>query len=130
MQPNILIAKTLVKSAVAWAALAFALAPAEALANGSGNRNVAAFTLTILHNNDGESSLLPREIDGVEYGGIARFVSVVGSEKVHANSNWDRGESRRRGVLVLNSGDNFLAGLTREASNAAGTDYDAMKPVK
>jgi 5'-nucleotidase len=126
MQSNILIAKTLLKSAVVWAALAFALAPAETLADGSGNRNVAAFTLTILHNNDGESSLLPREINGVEYGGIARFVSVVGSEKVRANSNWDRGESRRRGVLVLNSGDNFLAGLTREASNAAGTDYDAL----
>ena len=84
-----------------------------------------AFTLTILHNNDGESSLLPREIDGVEYGGIARFVTQVRRERYRAYFNWDRGESFHRGVVTLNSGDNFLAGLTREASNEAGVDYDA-----
>lgn len=84
-----------------------------------------AFTLTILHNNDGESSLLPREIDGVEYGGIARFVTKVRRERFRAMRNWDPGESRRRGVVTLNSGDNFLAGPIREVSNAAGIDYDA-----
>ncbi|QYJ03143.1 5'-nucleotidase C-terminal domain-containing protein [Nocardioides panacisoli] len=84
------------------------------------------FTLTILHNNDGESSLLPGEVDGAEYGGIARFVTKVGAERREAGKrSYDRGESRRRGVVTLNSGDNFLAGLTREASNEAGVDYDA-----
>ncbi len=84
------------------------------------------FTLTILHNNDGESSLLPREVDGVEYGGIARFVTEVRQERWQSGiRSFDRGESLRRGVITLNSGDNFLAGLTREASNAAGVDYDA-----
>ena len=34
-------------------------------------------TLTLLHNNDGESSLLPSAVEGVEYGGIARFVTEV-----------------------------------------------------
>ncbi|PJJ57580.1 5'-nucleotidase [Mumia flava] len=85
------------------------------------------FTLTILHNNDGESALLPSEVDGVEYGGIARFVNEVRKERLKAgiwSYNW--GESLRRGVVTLNSGDNFLAGLTREASNEAGVDYDAL----
>ncbi len=85
------------------------------------------FTLTILHNNDGESSLLPRDVGGVEYGGIARFVTEVRKERWQSGLwSFDRGESLRRGVVTLNSGDNFLAGLTREASNAAGVDYDAL----
>ena len=87
----------------------------------------AAFTLTILHNNDGESSLLPSEVEGVEYGGIARFVNEVENERRLAGGrSYDEGESHRRGVVTLNSGDNFLAGLTREASNEAGVDYDAL----
>ena len=82
-------------------------------------------TVTILHNNDGESALLPSEINGVEYGGIARFVTAVQRERLRSFLNWNRGESFRRIALTLNSGDNFLAGLTREASNEAGIDYDA-----
>lgn len=88
----------------------------------------ADFTLTILHNNDGESSLLPSEVgeSEVEYGGIARFVTEVRQERRQAGRwSYDRGESKRRGVVTLNSGDNFLAGLTREASREAGVDYDA-----
>lgn len=86
-----------------------------------------AFTLTILHNNDGESSLLPREVEGVDYGGIARFVTEVRTERRQSGIwSFDRGESLRRGVVTLNSGDNFLAGLTREASNEADVDYDAL----
>jgi len=85
-----------------------------------------AFTLTVLHNNDGESSLIPRDIDGVEYGGIAQFVTEIRRERYRSYFNWDRGESFRRGVVTLNSGDNFLAGLTREASTEAGVDYDAL----
>lgn len=84
-----------------------------------------ALTVTILHNNDGESALLPSEINGVEYGGIARFVTAVQRERLRSFLNWNRGESFRRIALTLNSGDNFLAGLTREASNEAGIDYDA-----
>ena len=74
----------------------------------SGDR--PAFTLTIMHNNDGESSLLPLEVDGVEYGGVARFQTKV--DELRRESGWrtyDRGEARRRGVVLLNSGDNFLA---------------------
>jgi 5'-nucleotidase len=94
-------------------------------ADGRGHAGSKSFTLTIIHNNDGESSLLPRQIEGVEYGGIARFVTEIRHERWQSYFNWDPGESRRRGVVTLNSGDNFLAGLTREASNEAGIDYDA-----
>ncbi len=98
------------------------IAVEPAAATGKG----AAFTLTIAHNNDGESALLPSDIDGVEYGGIGRFVTTVRREWLRSYFNWDRGESFRRGFVTLNSGDNFLAGLTREASNEAGIDFDAL----
>ena len=97
----------------------------NASADGRHHHGRDSLTLTIIHNNDGESSLLPSEIEGVEYGGIARFVTEVRQERWQSFFNWDPGESRRRGVVTLNSGDNFLAGLTREASNEAGIDYDA-----
>ncbi|MGB7449869.1 MAG: bifunctional metallophosphatase/5'-nucleotidase [Ornithinimicrobium sp.] len=94
---------------------------------GGHHKKGADFTLTILHNNDGESSLLPSEVEGAEYGGIARFVTTVRQQRREAGRpSYDRGEARRRGVVTLNSGDNFLAGLTREASNEAGVDYDAL----
>jgi 5'-nucleotidase / UDP-sugar diphosphatase len=74
------------------------------------------FTLTILHNNDGESSLLPTNVDGVEYGGIARFQRKVDTLRLESHFSFDRGESPRRGVVLLNSGDNYLAGTTFQAS--------------
>ena len=88
----------------------------------------AAFTLTILHNNDGESSLLPTEVDGVEYGGVARFQSKVDQLRAQAGqSSYDEGEARRRGVVLLNSGDNYLPGATFQASQQDGAPfYDAV----
>jgi 5'-nucleotidase / UDP-sugar diphosphatase len=74
------------------------------------------FTLTILHNNDGESSLLPTTVDGVDYGGIARFQRKVDTLRLESHFSFDRGESPRRGVVLLNSGDNYLAGTTFQAS--------------
>ncbi len=99
------------------------LAPAPATATGG---PFPDFTLTIAHNNDGESALLSSEIDGTEYGGIGRFVTAVQIQRFVSYFNWQPGESFRRGAVTLNSGDNFLAGLTREASNEAGIDYDAL----
>ncbi len=98
----------------------------NASAHGRYHHRAKGFTLTIIHNNDGESSLLPREIDGVEYGGIARFITEVRQERRQAWRSWDPGESWNRGYVTLNSGDNFLAGLTREAGNEDGVDYDAL----
>ncbi|GAA4721460.1 bifunctional metallophosphatase/5'-nucleotidase [Isoptericola chiayiensis] len=87
----------------------------------------ADFTLTILHNNDGESSLLPTTVDDAEYGGIARFVRKVDTLRWRSYLNYDRGESFKRGVVTLNSGDNFLAGTTFQASREEGAPfYDAV----
>jgi 5'-nucleotidase / UDP-sugar diphosphatase len=81
------------------------------------------FTLTILHNNDGESSLLPTTLDGVEYGGIARFQRKVDTLRLGSHFSFDRGESRKRGVVLLNSGDNYLAGTTFQASQEPGAPF-------
>jgi len=89
-------------------------------------------TLTILHNNDGESSLLPLEIDGVEYGGVARFQSKVDQLRIGAGQlSFDEGESRNRGSLLLNSGDNYLAGTSFQASQQDGAPfYDALAVLR
>jgi len=79
--------------------------------------DAGAASLTILHNNDGESALLPFD-DPADHGGIARAVTAVDQLRALA---LDDG----RDVLVLSSGDNFLAGLAREAGARAGVDYDA-----
>ena len=77
----------------------------------------ADFTLTLLHNNDGESKLLPLMIDGQPYAGADRFVSVVERERAAAAAS--------DGILTLSSGDNFLAGAEFTASLRSGTFYDA-----
>ncbi len=82
------------------------------------------FTLTILHNNDGESELLPRGEDDQE-GGVARFKSVVDREKVEARTN-GKGKKNKRDVMMVSSGDNFLAGPEFTASLADGVFYDAI----
>jgi 2',3'-cyclic-nucleotide 2'-phosphodiesterase (5'-nucleotidase family) len=79
----------------------------------------APYTLTVLHNNDGESDLLPdtRTVGGLtfEAGGIARFGSVVERLRDGADN-----------VLLVSSGDNFLAGPVLDASRTVGTFYDAV----
>ena len=82
------------------------------------------FVLTILHNNDGESKLLPD--DGSDPG-VARFVAVMKQLQAGASGG---------GVVTLTSGDNFLASqefgvsLAREGplydSVALSGVYDAM----
>lgn len=85
-----------------------------------------AFTLTIAHNNDGESTLLPIEIDGALYGGAARFAAKLDQVELQARRNRDAGEAAKRGFVLLNSGDNFLAGTTFQASRQPGAPfYDA-----
>ncbi len=110
-------------------AAAVALLPLTSSAVGASKGSAARpdFTLTILHNNDGESSLLPTVVDGVEYGGIARFQRKVDELRLRSFFNYDRGESFKRGVVLLNSGDNYLAGTTFQASQEPGAPfYDAL----
>ena len=118
------------------AALVVALVPGGASASDGGSPG-PDFTLTILHNNDGESSLLPTTVDGVDYGGIARFQRKVDTLRAESHSSFDAGESHRRGAVLLNSGDNYLAGTTFQASQQPDApffdgvavrllDYDAL----
>ena len=103
----------------------FSAAVATGGASADGHE-VPKFTLTILHNNDGESSLVPIEVDGVEYGGVARFNAKV--DELRRNSykpSFDPGEAPQRGHLLLNSGDNYLAGTAFEASRQGSEFYDA-----
>ena len=62
-------------------------------------------TLTILHNNDGESQLV--SAPGLEdFGGAARFKTLVDQLRAEAGEN----------AVMLSSGDNFLAGPEFNAS--------------
>jgi len=83
----------------------------------------APFTLAIFHNNDGESSLLGEDItvNGIEMkgGSIGQFKSTLDSLREQASL-------RGYQSMMLSSGDNFLAGLTFNASTANGVYYDAI----
>jgi len=83
------------------------------------SQSSANFTLTLLHNNDGESQLINLG-EGLEnYGGVAHFKSRADSVKAWADSNSD-------GWIMLTSGDNFLAGPEWNASLDRGIYFDAL----
>ena len=71
----------------------------------------AAFRLTILHNNDGESQLINAGRGLEDFGGVARFAAQVAKLRQEAI---DSGS----GVLVLSAGDNYRAGPEFSASLA------------
>lgn len=86
-----------------------------------GHRSHGGFTLTILHNNDGESHLLNAP-GNPDFGGIARFKTLV--DDLRADALDGRG---KRGVVTLSSGDNFLAGPEFTASLEKGAPfYDSI----
>ncbi|MEM6394408.1 MAG: bifunctional metallophosphatase/5'-nucleotidase [Planctomycetota bacterium] len=66
-------------------------------------------TLTLLHNNDGESDILSND----PRGSAANFSALVGSERADANA-------AGHFVLTLSSGDNILPGPEFNASLATG----------
>ena len=85
---------------------------------GVGPRRAFAFSLRLLHNNDGESAVLPDTLDGFGIaGGIARFASAVDQQRAASDAD---------ATLMLSSGDNFLASSTVNASQADGVNYDAV----
>ena len=83
-------------------ALALSIASTNAFAQG---------TLTIFHNNDGESQLLPSG----DTAGIARFVATLDRERANTPGTW--------GQLTVSSGDNFLPGPEFNASFANGIPF-------
>ena len=69
------------------------------------------YWLTILHNNDGESQLIDYG-PGIlaDFGGAARFATVVENLKDDATTSRPAAPGAKRGVIMVSSGDNFLAG--------------------
>jgi 5'-nucleotidase len=102
-----------------------ALGPVEfSLPPASGTANPIDFWLTVLHNNDGETKYFPQTISGVQYGGLSRFVTLVNQQKAAALSF--PVDSLDKGVVMVSSGDNFLAGLEFNVSVQSNTYYDAI----
>jgi 5'-nucleotidase len=85
------------------------------------SKTQASFMLTILHNNDGESQLINAP-GQPNFGGIARFKTLVDDLKAAALAG-----PGQRGVVMLSSGDNFLAGPQWNASLTKGAPfYDSL----
>ena len=100
------------KKAIALVALAALLAATAVLGAPPAAAQDDPVTITILHNNDGESNLLPDEEGGDP--GIARFVATLRALQQNAAGD---------GVVTLTSGDNFLASKEFSASLENGTPY-------
>ncbi len=118
-----MITKTRVRAALV-AALALTLTAAGPAAAAPGKAaKKPAFELTLLHNNDAESSLLTGSTTA-NYGGAGRFATVVDRLKAQADEPPRGG---RDGTLMISSGDNFLAGLNLNASFEKGLPwYDSI----
>ncbi|HYZ98049.1 MAG TPA: bifunctional metallophosphatase/5'-nucleotidase [Acidimicrobiales bacterium] len=90
-----------------------------------------SFTLTVLHNNDGESQLINAGSELEDFGGVARFATVLNEARAQAQ------QGRGAGGIFVSSGDNFLAGPEFTAGLEKGVpffdtialdalDYDAI----
>ena len=73
----------------------------------------------MLHNNDGESQVVNAGDGLEEFGGIARFKTMVDQTRAFY-------EGIDHGVVTISSGDNFLPGPEFEASLNDGVFYDAL----
>ncbi|HEX6331455.1 MAG TPA: 5'-nucleotidase C-terminal domain-containing protein [Actinomycetota bacterium] len=122
----------LVTVATMLAALAVVVAPSESSAQPQSSRSTApakpnarakkvVFWLTIGHNNDGESQLIDAGSGQEDFGGVARFATLVKNVEEEALA-------RKNGAFVmLSSGDNFLAGPEFNASLEKGVPfYDSI----
>ncbi|MGF1483923.1 MAG: bifunctional metallophosphatase/5'-nucleotidase [Opitutales bacterium] len=82
-------------------------------------RLIGGFTVTLLHSNDGESQLVNAGQGLEDFGGIARFATVVENLKQRAESDTD-------GFLLVSSGDTFIPSPELDASFNDGIIYDAL----
>ncbi len=99
---NILLAMTLISGSAASCALA---------------GEPVAFWLTLLHNNDGESQLIDAGSDLQDFGGVARFATLVENLRAAAPS------APSGGSLMISAGDNYLAGPEFNASLNNGVPF-------
>ncbi|MEJ2560400.1 MAG: bifunctional metallophosphatase/5'-nucleotidase, partial [Anaerolineae bacterium] len=98
------------------------VAPASSLAAPPDPEKVD-FWLTVLHNNDGESQVINAGPDLADFGGAARFKAVVDDLKWEAvHGPWTQ-RGAKRGVVMVSSGDNFLAGPEFNASLVHGVPF-------
>jgi 5'-nucleotidase/UDP-sugar diphosphatase len=84
----------------------------------------AQYSVTILHNNDGESRLTSYRDSLPDYGGVARFATLLDLTRNYY-------ETAGHGVVSIYAGDTFLAGPQFQASLNSGapgarTFYDAL----
>ncbi len=77
----------------------------------------AEFWLTVLHNNDGESQLIDAGSGLEDFGGAARFATVVANLRAQART------APAGGSLLISAGDNFLAGPEFNASLNNGVPF-------
>lgn len=91
----------------------------------SANKRIppVSFYLTILHNNDGESRLLNLGGQLEDFGGVARFKTLVDQLKVEALTAKLAPWLTKRGVIMVSSGDNFLAGAEFNVSLERGVPF-------
>ncbi len=75
-----------------------------------------SFTLTVLHNNDGESQLVNAGGGIEDFGGVARFATQVRAQRADARASG-------YGSVLLSSGDNFLAGPELSAGVENGVPF-------
>jgi 5'-nucleotidase len=94
-------------------------------------KNKVDFWLTVLHNNDGESELLPVPVLDEKgnqigtQGGVAHYAKVRKEAEKKAMKK-PKGDKAKRGVIFVSSGDNFLASPAFTASLADEIFYDAL----
>ncbi|HYY76528.1 MAG TPA: hypothetical protein VE644_09445, partial [Gaiellaceae bacterium] len=107
------------------AALTLVLTLTAGPATAAGKKPAGDFWLTILHNNDGESQLLNAGAGLEDFGGVARFKTLVDNLKADATTGKPSPQQRgmKRGVVMLSSGDNFLAGPEFNASLDKGVPF-------
>ncbi|MFN2141247.1 MAG: bifunctional metallophosphatase/5'-nucleotidase [Candidatus Promineifilaceae bacterium] len=79
--------------------------------------DAVVYTLTILHNNDGESQVVNAGGEITDFGGAARFKTVVDNLRGAVTP------SATEGVLMISSGDNFLAGPEFNAGVQNGVPF-------
>jgi 2',3'-cyclic-nucleotide 2'-phosphodiesterase (5'-nucleotidase family) len=84
------------------------------------------FWLTVLHNNDGESRLISAS-GQPDFGGIARFTTLMNQLQTDAVTGKPASPGAKSGVVTVSSGDNFLAGPQLNASFEEGAPFfDAL----
>ncbi len=86
---------------VAMLAALLVVATPAAQADPPADYDDAVFTLTVLHNNDGESQLVNAGRGVEDYGGAARFKALLDTQRAGATTD---------ASVMISSGDNFLAG--------------------